>query len=191
VKNKRERSKSVWPPGVERQVVLVWGTRWLLKSSAGRMVASKMKSCTVPWLSLKAKIEPGRPWRPSHEWDWRGGRTKSVGVAVVHHKTSGFLGWATKPRLKTEVDVADCIGPVWLVGSTDLINGNRGFWRLRSGWHATWSQGLRSGYTGLRWCASVRWWFDKNSQSTLRECVSYYDVIGECVEARDLQFILF
>jgi hypothetical protein len=27
---------------------------------------SKTKSCTVPWLSLKAKNKPRRPWRPSH-----------------------------------------------------------------------------------------------------------------------------
>jgi hypothetical protein len=26
-------------------------------------------------------------WRQSHEWDWRGGCTKSVGFAAVHDKT--------------------------------------------------------------------------------------------------------
>jgi hypothetical protein len=36
---------------------------------------SKTKSETVPWLSHKAKTEPGRSWRPSHEWDWHGCRT--------------------------------------------------------------------------------------------------------------------
>jgi hypothetical protein len=64
---------------------------------------NKMKSCAVPWLGLKAKTEPGRSWGPSHEWDWCGGHTKPMGFAVVHHKTTGFLGWATKPKLKTEV----------------------------------------------------------------------------------------
>jgi hypothetical protein len=53
---------------------------------------SKIKSCTIPWLSLKDKTEPRRPWRPSHEWDWHGGRTTSAGFAVVHHKNTGFLG---------------------------------------------------------------------------------------------------
>jgi hypothetical protein len=53
---------------------------------------SKTKSCTVPWLSLKAKTKPGRPWMPSHEWDWRGGHTKSARFVVVHHKITGFLG---------------------------------------------------------------------------------------------------
>jgi hypothetical protein len=26
-------------------------------------------------------------WRPSHEWDWREGCTKSEGFAAVYHKT--------------------------------------------------------------------------------------------------------
>jgi hypothetical protein len=28
-------------------------------------------------------------WQPSHEWDWRGGCTKSAGFVAVHHKTFG------------------------------------------------------------------------------------------------------
>jgi hypothetical protein len=37
-------------------------------------------------------------WRPSHEWDWRGGCTESAGFAVVHHKTVGvtWLNHKTK-----------------------------------------------------------------------------------------------
>jgi hypothetical protein len=53
---------------------------------------SKTKSFVDCWLSLKAKTESGQPWQPSHEWDWRGGCTKSAGFAVVHHKTTRFLG---------------------------------------------------------------------------------------------------
>jgi hypothetical protein len=26
-------------------------------------------------------------WRPSHEWDWRGGCTESARFTAVHHKT--------------------------------------------------------------------------------------------------------
>jgi hypothetical protein len=34
----------------------------------------------------------GMTWRPSHEWDWRGGCTTFAGFAAVHHKTVMFLG---------------------------------------------------------------------------------------------------
>jgi hypothetical protein len=29
----------------------------------------------------------GMMWRPSHEWDWRGGCAESAGFAAVHQKT--------------------------------------------------------------------------------------------------------
>jgi hypothetical protein len=48
--------------------------------------------------------------------DWSGGHIKPTGFAVVHHKTNGFLGCATKPRLKTEV----LQHQVGLTGGTDL-----------------------------------------------------------------------
>jgi hypothetical protein len=53
---------------------------------------TKTKSCTVSWLSIETKVKLGRPWRPSHEWDWHGRCTESEGFAAVHHKTVGFLG---------------------------------------------------------------------------------------------------
>jgi hypothetical protein len=28
-------------------------------------------------------------WRPSHEWDWRGGCTESARFATIHHKIVG------------------------------------------------------------------------------------------------------
>jgi hypothetical protein len=39
-------------------------------------------------------------WQPSHEWDWRGGYTESVGFTTVHHKTVGvtWLSQKTKTR---------------------------------------------------------------------------------------------
>jgi hypothetical protein len=44
----------------------------------------------------------GTTWGPSHGWRLAGFHTKSAGFAVVHHKTTRFLGWATKQRTKTE-----------------------------------------------------------------------------------------
>jgi hypothetical protein len=61
VKNKRERSLSVRPPGVEKTCRL--GSRGSVASGVkcgphgGKK--GKMKSWTVSWLSLKTKVEPG------------------------------------------------------------------------------------------------------------------------------------
>jgi hypothetical protein len=60
VKNKRERSSPVRPPGVEKTSRL--GSRDPVSSGVkcgqhGGM-NSKMKSWTVSWLSLKTKFEP-------------------------------------------------------------------------------------------------------------------------------------
>jgi hypothetical protein len=61
VKSKRERSLSVWPPGVEKTSRL--GSRDLVASGVkcgphgGKN--SGMKSWKVSWLSLQTKVEPG------------------------------------------------------------------------------------------------------------------------------------
>jgi hypothetical protein len=113
---------------------------------------SKTKSCTVSWLSFETKTEPGRPWRPSPEWRLAWGYTKSPGFVVVHHKTTRLLGWATKPRLKTLCSKQT---------ETSLTGWLEGVRNLQSQGHTTWSQGLCSGYTGLRWmriCPMVLWW---------------------------------
>jgi hypothetical protein len=52
---------------------------------------NKRKSCAVPWLSHKAKTELGRPWRPSHEWDWREATPSPRGCSGSP-QTYGFLG---------------------------------------------------------------------------------------------------
>jgi hypothetical protein len=61
VKNKRERSSLVRPPGMEK-------TSWLrsrdpvargVKCGPHGGMNSKMKSWTISWLSLKTKVEPG------------------------------------------------------------------------------------------------------------------------------------
>jgi hypothetical protein len=73
VKNKRERSLPVRPPGVEKTSRL--GSRGLVTSGVkcgphgGKN--SKMKSRTVSWLSLKTKVEPGLRGSQVMSGDWR------------------------------------------------------------------------------------------------------------------------
>jgi hypothetical protein len=73
VKNKRERSLSVRPPGVENKSRL--GLRDPVASGVkygphgGRN--SKMKSWTVSWLSRKTKVEPGLCGSQVISGDWR------------------------------------------------------------------------------------------------------------------------
>jgi hypothetical protein len=101
VKNKRERSSPVRPPGVEKTSRL--GSRDPVASGVkcgphGGM-NSKMKSWTVSWLSLKTKVEPGLRGSQVMSGDWR--RLHRVrGFPVVQHRTTGFLGLSTKPRPK-------------------------------------------------------------------------------------------
>jgi hypothetical protein len=73
VKNKRERSSPVRPPGVENT------SRLRLRGSVASGVKcgphggmnSKMKSCKVSWLSLKTKVEPGLRGSQVMSGDWR------------------------------------------------------------------------------------------------------------------------
>jgi hypothetical protein len=73
VKNKRERSSSVRPPGVEKT------SRLRLRDSVASGVKCgphggmnrKMKSWTVSWLSLKTKVEPGLRGSQVMSGDWR------------------------------------------------------------------------------------------------------------------------
>jgi hypothetical protein len=73
------------------------------------VLGSSPENCRVPQLLHKAEHDgllvwpqnqhrAGTTWRPSHEWDWRGGCTESTGFAVVHHKTIGntWLSHKTK-----------------------------------------------------------------------------------------------
>jgi hypothetical protein len=125
VKNKRERSLPVRPPGVEKTSRL--GSRDPVASGVkcgphgGKK--SKTKSSTVSWLSLKTKVEPvqgsdsqpksargfwlvystkptpvATTWRLSHEWDWCGGCTESAGFTTVHHKTVGVTWLSHKTK---------------------------------------------------------------------------------------------
>jgi hypothetical protein len=63
-----------------------------------------------------------------------GGYIEFVGFPVVHQKTTGLLGWSTKPRPKnrrtedggaTAPDRSDRWAPVWPVGSTSLTGVRR------------------------------------------------------------------
>jgi hypothetical protein len=98
---------------------------------------SKTKSCTVPWLSFKAKTESIPPWWPSHACDWRGGRTKFAGFAVVHRKTTRFLSRATKRRPNTEARTTTTLGRSDWWGATVQPVCVVGFRRLQSGGHTT------------------------------------------------------
>ena len=73
MKNKRERSLPVRPPGVEKTSRL--GSRDPVASGVkcgphgGKN--GKMKSWTVSWLSLKTKVEPGLRGSRVMSGDWR------------------------------------------------------------------------------------------------------------------------
>jgi hypothetical protein len=93
VKNKRERSLPVRPPGVEKTSRL--GLRDPVASGVecgphgGKN--GKMKSRTVSWLSHKTKIEPGL--RGSQVMSViGGGYIKCTGFEVVNQKIIGLLG---------------------------------------------------------------------------------------------------
>jgi hypothetical protein len=102
VKNKRERSLPVRPPGVEKTSRLRSRDPVAsgVKCRPHGGTNSKMKSWTVSWLSLKTKGKPGlRGNRVMSEIG--GGYTEFAGFAVVYQKTTRLLGSATKPRPKT------------------------------------------------------------------------------------------
>jgi hypothetical protein len=73
VKNKRERSLQVTPPGVEQTSTLDSRDPIASEVKCGPHGGknSKMKSCAVPWLSLKAKIELGLCGGQVMSGDWR------------------------------------------------------------------------------------------------------------------------
>jgi hypothetical protein len=97
VKNKRERSLLVRPPGVEKTSRL--GSRdpvtSRVKCGPHGGKNSKMKSWTVSWLSLKTKVEPGLrgsrvmsgDWWRLHRVRWvSGGSPKNHWVPWLIHK---------------------------------------------------------------------------------------------------------
>jgi hypothetical protein len=99
VKNKRERSSPVRPPGVEKTSNL--RSRDPVASGVkcrphGGM-NSKMKLGTVSWLSLKTKVEPGLRGSRVMSGDWRrlhrgcgvsGGSPENHWVPWLFHKAN-------------------------------------------------------------------------------------------------------
>jgi hypothetical protein len=156
VKNKRERSSPVRPPGVEKTSRL--GSRDSVASGVkcgphgGKN--SGTKSWTVSWLSLKTKVEPELRGSRVMSGDWRR-------VHRVRGVCSGSLEnhWVTRLSHKTEVEDSTrrcghpgrsnrpggAVGP--LVRSNRLGGGMTvrvaGVEKLRRGGHASGSQGLR------------------------------------------------
>jgi hypothetical protein len=97
VKNKRERSSPVRPPGVEKTSRL--HSRDPVASGVKRGphggMNSKMKTWKVSWLSLKIKVEPGPCGSQVMSGDWRrlhrvrgvsGGSPESHWVPWLIHK---------------------------------------------------------------------------------------------------------
>jgi hypothetical protein len=85
-----------------------------------------------------------------------GGYIKFAGFAVVHQKTIGLLGWATKPRPKTRRGYQVKTGLTGLENQSDRF-GVAGCQKLRGGGHTSGSHALRRGYTKCDHQASVRW----------------------------------
>jgi hypothetical protein len=50
------------------------------------------------WFTPQNQHRVETTWQPSHEWDWRGGCTKSAGFAAVHHKTVGVTWLSHKTK---------------------------------------------------------------------------------------------
>jgi hypothetical protein len=158
VKNKSERSSPVRPPGVEKTIRL--GSRDPVASGVkcgphgGKN--SGTKSWTVSWLSLKTKVEPGL----------RGSRVMSGDCRRLHRVRGVCSGspenhWVTQLSHKTEVEDSTrrCGHPgqfnhpggaVRPPGSSNRPGGGlttlvAAAEKLRSGGHASGSQGLRQG----------------------------------------------
>jgi hypothetical protein len=149
VKKKRERSSPVRPPGVEKTSRL--GSRDSVSSGVkcgshgGKN--SGTKSWTVSWLILKMKVEPGLRGSRVMNGDWRRlHRVREVcsGSSENH--------WVTRLSHKTEADDSTrrCSHrgrfnrlrePVRPPGP-GLVTAAE---KLRSGGHASGSQGLRRG----------------------------------------------
>jgi hypothetical protein len=143
-----------------RQVGFVRGTRWLVDSSAGRMVARKARWSHGRFLGWASKPRSSRDYVGAKSWvAIGGGYPEFTGFLVVHQKTTRFLSWSTKPRPKNRRRSCSSSRSVWPVGSTGLTSGYRSdrwgalvwlvcddaVWRLRSGGHMSGSQGLRRG----------------------------------------------
>jgi hypothetical protein len=107
VKNKRERSLSVTPPGVEKTSRLRSRDPVASGVKCGPHGGknSKMKSWTVSWLSLKTKVEPGLRGSRVMSGDWRRlHRVRGVsGGSPENHWVPWLIHKAKTEEPKTEV----------------------------------------------------------------------------------------
>jgi hypothetical protein len=165
VKNERERSSPVRPPGVEKTSRLRSRDPVAsgVKCGPHGGMNSKMKSWTV--LGRASKPRSSQKYVEANSLvEIGGGYTEFVGFEVVHQKTTELLGCATKPRPKTRRGgAATQAGSTAQEGRSDRLGrsdrrdrSNRhrggsltalvaGAEMLRSGGHASGSQGLRRG----------------------------------------------
>jgi hypothetical protein len=126
VKNKRERSLPVRPPGVEKTSRLRSRDPVARGSSAGRMVAWTVRWSRGRFLGWATKPRSSRDYVGVVSWvEIGGGYTEFAGFPVVHQKTTGFFGWSTKPRPKNRRRCCSSARPVWPVGLTGLTGGYR------------------------------------------------------------------
>jgi hypothetical protein len=109
-----------------RQVVFIRGTRWPAESSAGRMVARTTRWSHGRFPGWASTPRSSRDYVGAESWvTIGGGYTEFVGFPVVHQKTTGFLGWSTKPKPKNQRWRCSSSRPVWPVGLTGLTDGYR------------------------------------------------------------------
>jgi hypothetical protein len=148
VKNKRERSLPVRPPGVEKTSRL--GSRDQVASGVkygphgGKN--DKMKLRTVSWLSHKTKVEPGLRGSQVMSGDWRR-------LHQVRRVCDGSPENHRVTRLSPKAEAED---RAWLSGQNRPDRfGVAGLRKLRGGGHAPGSQGLRRGYVKCGRRASV------------------------------------
>jgi hypothetical protein len=107
VKNKRERSLPVRPPGVEK--TSRFGSRdpvaSRVKCGPHGSKNGKMKSWTVSWLSLKTKVEPGLREGRVISGDWqRLHQVRGVSVGFTR-KPLGSLADPQSQDRRTETEV--------------------------------------------------------------------------------------
>jgi hypothetical protein len=157
-----------WGLQVWRRLVLVRGTRWPAESSAGRMVARTTRWNRGRFLGRASKPRSSRDYVGAESWVViGGGYTELMGFLVVHQKTTGFLGWSTKPWPKTEVQQHQ----------TGLTSGSDRCATMQFGdfeaedTHRDCKACVEAKQVCGRW-ASVRWSDAKVSQKSLRGRVS-------------------
>jgi hypothetical protein len=126
VKNKRERSLLVRPPGVEKtsrprsRDLVASGVKCGLHGGKN----SETKTWTVSWLSLKTKVEPGLCGSRVMSGDWR--RLHRVRGVSGGSQENHWVPWLIH-KAKTIDRRCTCssIGPVWPVRRTGLTGVRR------------------------------------------------------------------